>query len=232
MTGADRGIGFATARELGARGYTVLLGARDGQKGMQAEELMTAEGIAARSIRLDVTDQESIDAAAALVDRDYGSLDILVNNAGIFLDGELSPSQVEVSILKRTFDTNFFGMFAVTRTLLPLLAQSSAGRIVNVTSSLGSMALQGASDSQSRVALSYVCSKSAVNMMTILLAKELRGTKIKINAACPGYTATDLNGFKGKRSVQQASVIIVRLATLDEAGPTGGYFNEDGPIPW
>lgn len=232
VTGANKGIGLEAARELGKLGFRVLVGIRNPERGMDIERMLVDDGIIAKFVRLDVEKQGTIDAVAQLIGDDFGSLDILVNNAGVFLESSEPPSQLEVSILRRTFDTNFFGMFAVTKSLLPLILKSPAGRIVNLSSSLGSLTLNRKPGSEIRSALAYNSSKAAVNMMTVLLSKELSGTSTKVNAVCPGYTATDLNNFQGTRTVQQACTAIICLATLAENGPTGGFFNENGPLSW
>ncbi len=232
ITGANKGIGFETARQLGQRGFEVLLGSRNDQRGRKAESVLKIEGIAARFILLDVTKQDTIDAAKGLIEKEYGSLDVLINNAGISLEKGALPSRLEPAVLKETFETNFFGLFAVTRAMIPLLKKSPAGRIVNISSSLGSLELNSRPESSSLLALAYNSSKTAVNALTVQFAREFKNTPLKFNAAAPGYTATDLNAFRGTRTVQQAAAVILRLATLDENGPTGGFFDDTGKVPW
>lgn len=232
VTGANQGIGFETAKELGAMGFTVLLGARNSDRGKEAEEALAKEGIKARFVLLDVTKQDTIDKVAELIDNNYSSLDVLINNAGIAVEKERQPSQLDTQDLKETFETNFFGLFAVTKTMLPLLMKSTAGRIVNVSSGRGSFANNAKPVDKSLNALAYNSSKAAVNMLTLTFSKELINTNIKINSAAPGYTITAINDFKGHRTVQQAAEIIVKLATLDENGSTGGFFDENGTVPW
>jgi NAD(P)-dependent dehydrogenase (short-subunit alcohol dehydrogenase family) len=233
VTGANKGIGLEIARQLGQLGCTVLIGARDEQRGQEAAQKLQSEGLAARFVRLDVTDQNAIDAAAQKIADAFDKLDILVNNAAIGLD-RTPPSQLDIDILRRTYDTNVFGVFAVTKAMLPLLKKAEAGRIVNMSSGLGS--LTQASDLNGPFAsvnlLAYNSSKTAVNALTVQFATELRDTPIKVNAADPGYVATDLNEHRGYRTVQQGATAPVRLATLPEDGPTGGYFNEDGVVQW
>ena len=233
VTGANKGIGREIARQLGAQGMTVLIGARDAERGEEAARQLQQEGIEAHYIHLDVTDQDSIDAAARRMEHDFGRLDILVNNAAIAQDNE-SPSRLDIEILHRTYETNVFGVFAVTKALLPLLKKSAAGRIVNMSSGLGSLTLT--SDPNSGYAhfnlLAYNSSKTALNALTVQFANELRHTPIKINAADPGYVATDLNQHRGYRTVEQGAATPVRLATLPEDGPTGSYFNDEGVLPW
>lgn len=235
ITGANKGIGREIARQLGTRGITVLVGARDEQRGRAAAEQLRSEQIDARFVLLDVTRQATIDAAAHEIGQAFGKLDILVNNAGILIDhGRLGD--LDIDCLRRTYETNVFGVFAVTKAMLPLLLRSDAGRIVNLSSVLASLTI--ASDPQSPWAqdefrhLAYNSSKTALNALTVHFANELRKTPIKVNAASPGYVATDLNDYRGTRTVQEGAATPVRLALLPADGPTGGFFNDDGPIPW
>ncbi|BBD66039.1 short-chain dehydrogenase/reductase SDR [Nostoc commune NIES-4072] len=241
ITGANKGIGYEIARQLGSRGATVLVGARDIKRGEEAANKLCSNEIDARSVQLDVTDQKTIDSAAKQIESEFGKLDILVNNAGILSDGDayggklrLPPSQVDIETLRHTYDTNVFGVFAVTKTLLPLLKKSTAGRIVNISSGLGSLTQN--SDPNYEFAnsklLAYNSSKTAVNAITVLLAAELKDTPIKINAADPGFTATDINQNQGYRTVEQGAIAAVRLATLPDDGSSGGFFDEDGVVPW
>jgi NAD(P)-dependent dehydrogenase (short-subunit alcohol dehydrogenase family) len=233
ITGANKGIGLEIARQLGRQGMTVLIGARDERRGREAVEGLRSESINAHCIRLDVTSQESIDEVARRIAEEFGRLDVLINNAGILID-DAPPSGLDTAVLRRTYETNVFGPVAVTKALLPLLRTSAAGRIVNMSSRLGSLALT--SDPGWEFAplnlLAYNSSKTALNAITVQCAKELGDTPIKVNAADPGYTATDLNNHQGTRSVEQGARVAVRLATLPADGPTGGFFDEDGPLPW
>jgi len=233
VTGANKGIGLEIARQLGRQGMTVLVGARHEERGGKAAEGLRSEGVSACFIRLDVTSQNSIDQAAHRIEEEFGRLDILVNNAGICID-DTPPSGFDLSVLRRTYETNVFGPVAVIRAMLSLLRKSSAGRIVNMSSSLGSLTLTN--DPNWTFAhvnlLAYNSSKTAVNAMTVQFAKEFHGTPIKVNSADPGYTATDLNYHTGPRRVEQGAWIAVRLATLPADGPSGGFFDEDGPLPW
>ena len=233
VTGANKGIGLEISRQLAKQGIRVYIGARDEVRGRQAAEKLRAEGLDAQPLRLDVTDAGSVTAAAATLERDAGRLDILVNNAGIAID-DGRPSRVSEDALRRTYETNVFGVVRTTQAFLPLLRRSDAGRIVNLSSGLGSLTQN--SDPKWEFAsvkfLAYNSSKSAVNMITIQFAWELRDTKIKVNAADPGYVATDMNQNQGIRSALQGAATPVRLATLPADGPTGGYFNDEGPIPW
>ncbi len=233
ITGANKGIGLEIARQLGRKGMTVLLGARDEGRGQEAAAKLRADGVDARSIQLDVTSQKAIDRAAHRIEKEFGRLDVLVNNAGIFID-DAPPSELDMKMLRRTYETNFFGPVAVTQAMLPLLRRSLAGRIVNMSSGLGSLAQTsdpGEEFSHLNL-LAYNSSKTALNAATIEFAKELRGTLVKVNSADPGYTATDMNNHQGPRSVEQGARVAVRLATLPDDGPTGGFFDESGVLPW
>lgn len=234
VTGGNKGIGFQVARELALLGVTVFVGARSETLGNAAVSRLTDEGLHAVLVPIDVADQESIQAAEKLIRERFGRLDILINNAGIAIDSGITPSKLNIDTLRKTFETNFFGAFLVTQTMLPLLRMAKAGRVVNVSSGLGSLALN--SDPESEFAavklLAYNSSKTALNSLTVQFAYELKDTGIKINSADPGYTATDLNGNRGTRTVKQAAGVIIKLATLDESGPTGGFFDENGTVPW
>ena len=233
ITGANKGIGLEIARQLGAQEITVLIGARDENRGREAAEKLQSEHIDARFVQLDVTNQDTIDAAASHIESEFGKLDILVNNAGIAID-DVPPSQLDIEVLRRTYEINFFGVFGVTKAMLPLLRKSDAGRIVNMSSGLGSLAQN--TDPNYEYAefkfLGYNSSKTAVNAMTLQFAHELKDTQIKVNSADPGYVATDINNQGGSRTVQQGATAPVRLATLPADGPTGGFFDENGIVPW
>ena len=234
ITGANKGLGFETARQLGKQGYTILVGARDETRGAEAVEKLNSEGFDAGFIQIDATDDETIKLAAQTVGEKYGKLDVLVNNAGIALDSTEKASELSLEVLRKTFDTNFFGVIAVTQAFLPLIKKSENGRIVNVSSGLGSLT-QNSDPNWAYSAvkpLAYNSSKTALNAFTVILAHELKDTKIKVNSADPGYTATDLNGNSGHKTVEQGASIITDLATLDESGATGGYFDDQGILPW
>jgi NAD(P)-dependent dehydrogenase (short-subunit alcohol dehydrogenase family) len=244
ITGANKGIGYQTARLLGGRGMTVLAGARDAARGQEAERALRADGADARFVHLDVTDEASVAAAAKLVEAEYGALDILVNNAGIARgDGTGKPSQTTVATLREVYETNVFGVVAVTNALLPLLLAAPAGRIVNVSSELGSITAvtDPGGPMAAMASVPYPSSKTALNMVTVMYAKELRDTPVKVNAANPGYCATDLNGSSGFRTAVQGAEVSVHLATLPADGPSGvlwGYlWTADGTgsygiLPW
>ncbi|MEV4253302.1 SDR family oxidoreductase [Spirillospora sp. NPDC049652] len=230
ITGANKGIGYEIARRIGG---TVLVGARDEERGRAAERALREEGVDARFVHVDVTDETSVKSAAAWIDREYGRLDALVNNAGVSLTRAV-PSDTSAELLRRTFEPNVFGVVTVTNAMLPLLRTAPAARIVNMSSELGSLALNTDPESPFREAnlLAYNASKAAVNMVTVCYAKELRDTAIKVNAINPGYCATDLNGHKGVRTAAQGAAPAIWAATLGEDGPTGAFFSDDGPHPW
>ena len=246
ITGANKGIGFETARQLGAREMTVLVGARDTERGRQAEQVLRDAGADARFVQLDVTDAKSVQLAAEWIETEYGRLDVLVNNAGTASVSRrgFPPSQSSLEDMRAVYEINVFGVVAVTNAMLPLLSRSPAARIVNVSSEVGSIAAE--SDpahplSQMPASVPYPSSKAALNMITVMYAKELRDTPIKVNAANPGYTDTDFNGHSGFRSAAEGAEPSVYLATLPADGPTGihwGYvWTTDGSggygiIPW
>ncbi len=241
VTGANKGIGLQIAKDLSARGLTVVLGSRDLARG---EAAARAVGGDARAVELDVTNAASIAAAAARIQEELGRLDVLVNNAAIastappdapFEDiiRASSPSVASMAEVRAVFETNVFGVIAVTQAMLPMLREAPAGRIVNVSSSVGSLARQTDATNAYRIlSVSYVPSKTALNSITVAFANELASTRIKVNAACPGFTATDLNRFRGTRTVEQAAREAVRLALLGPDGPTGTFSDEDGALPW
>jgi NAD(P)-dependent dehydrogenase (short-subunit alcohol dehydrogenase family) len=234
ITGANKGLGFEIARQLGERGAEVLLGARDEARGKEAASSLTTRGLSAAPLRIDVTDGATIAAAAQEIGQRYGRLDILVNNAGITGSFRGAPSEVTIDQMRQVYDTNVFGVVAVTNAMLPLLRRSAAGRIVNMSSNLGSLTL--GSDPGYEFAnynlITYQSSKTALNAITVAFAKELRDAGIKVNAADPGFTATDLNDHRGYRTVEQGAVMAVRLATLGPEGPTGTFQDENGTVPW
>ncbi|HLK72577.1 MAG TPA: SDR family oxidoreductase [Streptosporangiaceae bacterium] len=243
VTGANKGIGLETARQFGARGFTVLAGARDSERGLEAERTLRADGADVRFVPLDVTGDASVREAADWIEREYGRLDILVNNAGIALGNP--PSETDLAVMHEVYEVNVFGVIRVTNAMLPLLRRAPAARIVNVSSEVGSISAQ--TDPASPLAgipasLAYPSSKSALNMITAMYARELRDTPIKVNAANPGYTKTDLNRNSGFRSVTEGAEASVYLATLPADGPSGilwGHlWTADGPadaygrLPW
>lgn len=232
ITGANKGIGFETARQLAGLGVTVLLGARDEGRGKQATASLAARGVTVIPLRIDVTDAVSIGEVAEEIGRRYGRLDILVNNAGIGGGFGGPPSEVTVAQLREVYDTNVFGVVAVTNAMLPLLRRSAGARIVNMSSAVGSLGLSSEPPFARLNLITYQSSKTALNAVTVAYAKELRDSGIKVNAASPGLVATDINGHRGDRTPAQGAAIAVRLATLDADGPTGAYLDDDGTLPW
>jgi NAD(P)-dependent dehydrogenase (short-subunit alcohol dehydrogenase family) len=229
VTGGNKGIGFEIVRGLAQAGCKVYLGARNAELGKEAAAQFKDEGDVS-FIELDLNDQGTLDAASAKIEGEHGRLDILVNNAAIAIaDGEGSPSQAEVSTVEQVMKTNFVGTFAVTRTFLPLVKKSSAGRIVNVSSPLGSLKLNG---EQAWNYFAYGSSKAALNMLTVQLAYELRDTAIKVNSANPGYTATALNNFQGHETPEQGAAEAIRLSLIGDDGPTGTASSSEGITPW
>jgi NAD(P)-dependent dehydrogenase (short-subunit alcohol dehydrogenase family) len=236
VTGANKGIGFETARGLAKAGATVLIGARRAGAGEAAAQTLRDEGLDARAIELDVTKPATISAAAASIERDFGKLDILVNNAATGLD-MLPASQTDLKAMRETYETNVFGPVAVIQAMLPLLRKSKSARIVNVSSDFGSLTLNADPEAPQAkgLALAYPSSKAALNGVSIAFAKELRGTSIKLNIANPGYTDTDMTeivGFKIGRSAAQGATAIIRMALIDDDGPHGVFVDEHGTVPW
>ena len=235
VTGANKGIGYEIAAGLGALGWSVGVGARDDQRREAAVEKLRAAGVDAFGVPLDVTDDASVTAAAELIEQRAGRLDVLVNNAGITGDRPQEPSSVDLAIIRTVVETNVIGVVRVTNAMLPLLRRSAAPRIVNMSSSVGSLTRQSGPADDLRtgpVAVAYSPSKTFLNGVTVQYARELRGTNILINAACPGFVATDLNGFRGVRTPEQGAATAIRLATLPDDGPTGGFFEDAGVVPW
>jgi NAD(P)-dependent dehydrogenase (short-subunit alcohol dehydrogenase family) len=246
VTGANKGIGLQIAKDLAARQFTVLLGSRDPQRGQAAAQ--TVDGIA-EAVQLDVTDPASIAAAAQRITSEYGHLDVLVNNAGISHTdiSDQAPSDESLQQIvqagrmslaplpevRAIFDVNVFGVIAVTQAMLPLLRRAPAAHIVNVASSGGSLTLNSDPSNPHRTMFgTYSASKAALNALTVAFAADLEADGIKVNSACPGFTGTDLNFFRGVRTVEQAASEPVRLALIGADGPTGTFSNDDGPIPW
>lgn len=228
VTGATRGLGFEIVRQLGERGITAIVGARDELRGK-----VVADGLGQPYVQLDVTDPVSVSAAADWIEREYGALDILVNNAGIDPPPDL-PSTTSVDLVRHVYETNVFGVITVTNAMLPLVRKSAAGRIVNQSSLMGSIttALDREHPIWPQNKLAYNSSKSALNMITVAYAKELWDTPIKVNAVDPGWCATEINGYTGYRTAEQGGAIAVRAATLGADGPTGAYLDDEGPLPW
>jgi NAD(P)-dependent dehydrogenase (short-subunit alcohol dehydrogenase family) len=240
VTGANKGLGRAIAQRLAKLGMTAYVGARDVDRGERAAAEIRARGADARFVLLDVTDHESIRGAADLIDAACGRLDVLVNNAGIVVNPGLAPSETPVEDVRRTYETNVFGVVAVTNMMLPLLRNSSAARIVNITSDLGSLHHAIAGDhpvGAYPTLLAYNTSKTALNAVTVTYANELRAAGILVNAVSPGSVATEQNDYQGELTPEQGARIPVLMAILDDDGPTGTFTPEDGTpqgrvVPW
>lgn len=243
VTGANQGIGLQIAKDLAARGLTVLVGSRKLENGQKAASTIEGDG---RAIQLDVTDQASIACAADRIRQEFGRLDVLVNNAGIAHAGRQAQSLADIvktgrasvaslQEVRAVFETNVFGVIAVTQAMLALLRASPAGRIVNVSSSRASLTLAsdpGESRRREMFGVTYAASKAALNAVTVAFALDLESSGIKVNAAAPGFTVTAMNNFEGRRTVEEAAREPVRLALLGPDGPTGTFSDDNGPIPW
>jgi len=235
ITGANRGLGLETARQLGALGFEVLLGARDARAGAAAAAKLREQGVKAEALLLNVASEPSIAAAATEVAARYRSLDVLINNAGVLLDDHAKPPSAQsLDVWHRTFEINFFGTIAVTRAFLPLLRAAPAARIVNLSSRLASLTLH--SDPSSSIYHSkdaaYNVSKTAVNAWTVSLAYELRDTPIKVNAAHPGHVKTDMGGESAPVELVDGAKTSVALATLGAEGPSGSFIYMGEVLPW
>ncbi|MFD1990225.1 SDR family oxidoreductase [Paenibacillus nicotianae] len=228
VTGANKGIGKAIVKGLANQGITVLLGSRNSERGLNAVADLKNDGDI-YFLEIDVTNPTSIEAAYQKIESTYGHLDILVNNAGVAASRS-KPGEADVIEFKKVYETNVFGVVAVINSMLPLIRKSSSGRIVNVSSLRGSLGDEGAFIGQPSI--SYSSSKTALNALTVHYAKELASVGIKVNSAAPGHVATDFNDFKGKRTPEEGAAIAIHLATLDQSGPTGGFFDDNGNIKW
>ncbi|QKW38473.1 SDR family NAD(P)-dependent oxidoreductase [Actinomadura sp. NAK00032] len=246
VTGANKGIGRGVAGRLAALGMTVFAGARDARRGAEAAAALREAGVGGgdvHAVALDVTDPATAEAAARLIEERFGRLDVLVNNAGITGSGQVSPedatdqvpSTVDLDMVRAVFETNVFGVIAVTNAMLPLLRRSPAPRVVNVSSHAASLTLLSDPDGPFAALLpsaAYSPSKSALNALTVHYANELRKDGVLVNSVAPGFVDTDSNDHTGFLTVEQAAATVVRLATLDADGPTAGFFAEEGPVAW
>jgi len=232
VTGGNKGIGYAIAEGLGRQGLRVLVGARDDDARRRAVEQLRASEIDADGVRIDVTDDASVTAAATDVEERFGRLDVLVNNAGISgpfdpVTWTQDPTTLDLDVVRQVVDVNVYGVIRVTNAMLPLLRRSPAPRIVNASSSMGSLGRQ-----PGPVMAAYSPSKTFLNGITTQYARAFADTPIIVNAACPGLVATDFNGFAGERTAAQGAATAIRLATLPDDGPRGGFFEDAGVVPW
>jgi NAD(P)-dependent dehydrogenase (short-subunit alcohol dehydrogenase family) len=234
VTGATRGLGLETVRQLATKGVRVLLGARDVQAGEARAAALRTEGLDVQRIAIDLNDAATINSAAKDIDARFGHLDILINNAGVMLDGDGFPSVADPQVIRDILDTNFVATVIVTQKMLPLLKKSKHGRIVNVSSSVGSMWWNGDPDNPvpDNKWLGYAASKAAMNMLTVQLAYELRDTAIKVNSICPGYVKTDMNKGGGFLTLEEGARPSVEYALIGDDGPSGGFFTSDGVRAW
>lgn len=239
ITGANKSIGFETARQLLQQGYYIYLGSRNLENGLEAVEKLKGEGLNnLEAIQIDVSNDESVKAARVEIGNKTEGLDALINNAGIS-GGMPQTTSTDIAIFKEVFDTNLFGVVRVTQAFMDLLQKSTQPRIVNVTSGLGSLTLHNDPTWKyyNFKAAVYGPSKAALNMYTIALAYELRDTPFKVNAVDPGYTATDFNQHSGPGTVEEAAARLVKYVTIDANGPTGKFLSDDnspetGESPW
>ena len=237
ITGANRGIGFETAKRLAESGIKVILGSRDLNKGEEAVKKLSNFGIDSDFVQYDAFDEDAPQKVYDYILEKYKKLDILINNAGVLLTGNLfvtNSSTISDKDLKDTFQTNFFSVISLTQKLLPLIKKSNAGRIVNVSTILSSLTLHSAKESPITPAkeIAYNASKTALNAFTIHLAIELKDTNIKVNSGHPGWVKTELGGPNAPIEVEESYKTSLRLATLDDEGPSGGLFHENDIIPW
>ena len=235
ITGANKGIGYEVARRLGKQGVTILASARNATSGEAAAAKLRADGSEISFLPLDVTKPETIAAAANTIRSRHGRLDILINNAGIVQKGDGPPNTADPAAVRQVLEVNFFGVMAVTQAMLPLLRNSPAGRIVMVSSGLGSLTWNSDPSwpgAKNYRLIGYCGSKAILNMMTVQLAAELSDTPIRVNAVNPGYTATDINENRGTQTVEEGAAETVRQALMGDDAPTGGFFQTGGIIPW
>ena len=234
VTGANKGLGFEISKQLAKQGIQVILGARDIAKGQEAADKLKQQGLDVDPLTLDINNAESIQSAVDAIKEKFGTIDILVNNAGVMLDWTTSVFDVDLNTVTQTLQTNLYGSFRLCQLCIPLMKASGYGRIVNMSSTLGS--LTDMSDPNSHydgvLSPSYRLSKTALNAVTALFAKELRGTNILINSACPGWVQTDMGSEAAPLSVEEGADTPVWLATLPDGGPNGGFFNSRKPVSW
>jgi NAD(P)-dependent dehydrogenase (short-subunit alcohol dehydrogenase family) len=226
VTGANRGIGLEVARQLAMRGFTTILGARDLQKGEEAASSLRQSGLKVIPIQLNVTEQQSIDAAKHLVEERFGKLDVMVNNAAILYDSWQRADNAKLDTVREAFETNTLGAWRMCQAFIPLLRKSEHARIVNVSSESGSLSVMGGGKP------AYSVSKAALNALTRMLADELRSARILVNSVCPGWVATEMGGSDAPRTVEEGAASVMWAATLPDDGPTGGFFRDGEPLAW
>jgi NAD(P)-dependent dehydrogenase (short-subunit alcohol dehydrogenase family) len=226
VTGANRGIGLETVRQLAEHGFTTILGARDLARGKKAADALRQNGLHVMPLKVDVTKQKSIDDAKKFVEDRFGKLDVLVNNAAILYDSDQRAESVDLRTVLEAFETNTLGAWRMCQTFVPLLKNSNQARIVNVSSESGSLAVMGGGTP------AYSISKVALNALTRMLADELRSSKILVNSVCPGWVATDMGGRNAPRTVEQGAKSVMWAATLPNDGPTGGFYRDGRPLAW
>lgn len=233
ITGANKGLGFEICRQLAAKGYTIILTARDREKGLQAVKDLQQQGFDAHFVIVDMEDPSTFEPARNSIEQQFGQLDVLVNNAGFAIDWEYKADTVPLELVRKTFEANFFGLIDLTQRLLPLIKKSSAGRIVNQSSGLGSLTLHTTPNSglENIKPFAYNSSKTALNAFTVHLADALKDTPIKVNSAHPGSVKTDANPT-GELDISEGAKTAVDLATLPPDGPTGGFFHLGDRLPW
>jgi NAD(P)-dependent dehydrogenase (short-subunit alcohol dehydrogenase family) len=228
VTGANRGIGYEVVRQLAVNGVRIVLGARDVAKGKEAAEALAKKNLDVFPVELDVTNQSTVNKVADLVRSEFDRLDILVNNAGILIDETDRPSETDLSVVGTTLETNLLGPWRLCQAFLPMMKKQNYGRIVNISSGAGSLADMA----DSLYAPAYSVSKTGLNALTIMLASELRGSNILVNAVCPGWVRTDMGGAGAPRSVEEGADTAVWLATLPDGGPSGVFFRDRARIEW
>jgi NAD(P)-dependent dehydrogenase (short-subunit alcohol dehydrogenase family) len=234
VSGANRGIGFAIADQLARKGLRVIIGARNERKGLEAQKQLVTKGLDVHFTLLDVADALSISAAVGRIDDTFGRLDVLINNAGIMIDTNFSILELPLDLLQNTLETNAFGPLLLSQGCVPIMNRHRYGRIVNISSTLGSLTdiVNPESNYTELQSPAYRLSKTMLNGITALLARDLREKNILVNAVCPGWVRTDLGGPQAPVSPEEAAKTPVWLATLPDDGPTGGFFREQQPIPW
>lgn len=226
ITGANRGIGLETAKQLGQCGIDVVITSRDMDKGQHAITQLAAEGVTAHVLQLDVTDADSVMTLKQNVLNEFGRIDILINNAGIFTDARMSALDVEVKVLRSVMETNIYGAYRLCQAFIPIMCEQGYGRVVNVSSGMGQLS------DMSGYSPAYRMSKTALNALTRIFADEAHACNVLVNAVCPGWVRTDMGGANADRSVEEGAETIVWLAMLEDDGPTGGFFRDKQPIDW